>query len=231
VKELEEKLASNGVNVSHMSGFTQATAPPAKNNSFSATQRTSTLADNKRKELENLKVQVDALRSENDLLQGKLKSLASRKITLEAEVKDLKADFEKKKQIFIEKSENDDRFIALLKQENDKLKKDERVVTKVVYKDAKENTEEVEAYKREIDNLRRKAKELQRANQELQQQQQQQQKEEKTVKAVSEVREISADRRKQLEDEYLKSNKYLKKLSAEEEGEVYRAWKESKGKV
>jgi len=28
-----------------------------------------------------------------------------------------------------------------LKQENDKLKKDERVVTKVVYKEAKENTE------------------------------------------------------------------------------------------
>lgn len=202
MKELEEKLASNGVNVSHMSGFTQATAPPTKNNSFSATQRTSTLADNKRKELENLKVQVDALRSENDLLQGKLKSLTSRKINLEAEIKELKADFDKKKQIFLEKSENDDRFIALLKQENDKLKKDERVVTKVVYKDAKENTEEVEAYKREIETLRRKAKELQRANQELlqqqQQQQQQQQKEEKTVKAVNEVREISAERRKQL---------------------------------
>jgi hypothetical protein len=50
VKELEEKLASNGVNVSHMSGFTQMTGGnTTKNNSFSATQRTSTLADNKRK--------------------------------------------------------------------------------------------------------------------------------------------------------------------------------------
>ena len=101
----------------------------------------------------------------------------------------MKLDFEKKKQIFIEKSENDDRFIALLKQENDKLKKDERVVTKVVYKEAKENTEEVEAYKKEIENLRKKVKELQRSNQELlNQQQQQQQKEEKVVKAVNEVR-------------------------------------------
>ncbi len=32
-----------------MSGFTQA--PPTKNSSFTATQRTTTLADNKRKEL------------------------------------------------------------------------------------------------------------------------------------------------------------------------------------
>ncbi len=34
-----------------MSGFTQATVPANKNNSFTSTQRTSTLADNKRKEL------------------------------------------------------------------------------------------------------------------------------------------------------------------------------------
>jgi hypothetical protein len=38
-------------------------------------------------------VQVEALRSENDLLQGKVKSLASRKIILEGEVKDLKNEF------------------------------------------------------------------------------------------------------------------------------------------
>lgn len=63
-------------------------------------------------------------------------------------MKELKGDFEKKKLIFMEKSENDDKFIALLKQENDKLKKDEKVVTKVVYKDAKENTEEVNTLKK-----------------------------------------------------------------------------------
>lgn len=45
VKELEEKLANNGVNVSHMSGFTQisnVTKSPANNN-LSMT-RTSTMA-------------------------------------------------------------------------------------------------------------------------------------------------------------------------------------------
>jgi hypothetical protein len=70
-----------------------------------------------------LKIQVDALKSENELLQGKVKSLASRKITLESEIKDIKAEYEKKKQILMEKSENDDKFITLLKNENEKLKK------------------------------------------------------------------------------------------------------------
>jgi hypothetical protein len=49
-------------------------------------------------------VQVDTLKSENELLQGKVKSLASRKITLEAEIKELKTEYEKKKQILMEKS-------------------------------------------------------------------------------------------------------------------------------
>lgn len=40
-----------GINVSHMSGFTQVSSVQAatKNGSFHNTQRTSTLADNKRK--------------------------------------------------------------------------------------------------------------------------------------------------------------------------------------
>ena len=48
------------------------------------------LAENKRKELENLKVQADALKNENELLQGKVKSLTSRKVILENEMKELK---------------------------------------------------------------------------------------------------------------------------------------------
>ncbi len=62
-----------------MSGFSQVTQAKVELN---ATQRTSTLADNKRKELQNLKIQVETLRSDNDLLQGKVKSLNSRKLTL-----------------------------------------------------------------------------------------------------------------------------------------------------
>jgi hypothetical protein len=48
VRELEERLAAGGANVSHMSGFTQVSSVQQQ---LSSTQRTSTLADNKRKEL------------------------------------------------------------------------------------------------------------------------------------------------------------------------------------
>lgn len=50
------------MNVSHMSGFTQMTVVAKPNSNLSMT-RTSTMAENKRKELDNLKVQVDALKS------------------------------------------------------------------------------------------------------------------------------------------------------------------------
>lgn len=85
-----------------MSGFTDLSQANKTNNmSMTSVQRSSTLlAESKRKEMENLKIQVDALKSENQLLQGKVKALASRKITLENELKEVKIDFEKKKQIF-----------------------------------------------------------------------------------------------------------------------------------
>ena len=50
VKELEQKLQTNGINVSHMSGFTQATNINNKtNNNFSSTRTSAMLAENKRK--------------------------------------------------------------------------------------------------------------------------------------------------------------------------------------
>lgn len=68
-----------------MSGFTQITTATKLNstNNLSMT-RTSTMAENKRKEFDNLKIQVDALKSENDLLQNKIKSVTSRKLILES---------------------------------------------------------------------------------------------------------------------------------------------------
>ena len=44
-------------------------------------------------------------------------------------------------------------------------------------------------------------------------------------------RPISAEKRKQMEDEYVNGNKYLKKLTNEDEEEIYRAWKQSKNNL
>jgi len=78
--------------------------------------------------------------------------------------------------------------------------------------------------------LRKKCKELLRQKDEMQAQQYAQ-KEEKPVKAINELRPISSDKRKQIEEEYLNGNKYLKKMTAEDEEEIYKAWKDSKKKL
>ena len=85
--------------------------------------------------------------------------MASRKITLESEIKEVKVEYEKKKQILVEKSENDDKFISLLKNENERLKREERVVTKVVYKDQQDN-DEVNSLRKEIEKLKAQLKRL-----------------------------------------------------------------------
>lgn len=70
-----------------MSGFTQVTNRTTTNPAFTSTRTSALMAENKKKELDNLKIQVEGLRSENEILQGKVKSLASRKIILENEMK------------------------------------------------------------------------------------------------------------------------------------------------
>ena len=81
------------------------------------------------------------MKSENEILQGKVKALASRKGTLETELKDMRTEFEKKEKLLKEKSDNDDKYISLMKGELEKLKKEkeEKVVTKLVYKNSTEN--------------------------------------------------------------------------------------------
>lgn len=49
--------------------------------------------------MENLKVQVQALKNENELLQSKVKSLTARKLVLENEAKELKSEAEKKERL------------------------------------------------------------------------------------------------------------------------------------
>lgn len=73
-------------------------------------------------------------------------------------MKELKNEFEKKRELLMEKSENDDKFISLLKSENQKLKKNEKVITKVIYKDDGGSKQEIDRLKKEIETLRRKSK-------------------------------------------------------------------------
>jgi len=96
-------------------------------------------ADDRRKEMEVLKSQVENMKNENDNLQTKTKAANVRKTVLEHDVKDIKVEYEKNKKILLEKSDNDDKYIQALKQEVEKLKNQQPVTqTKIVYRDNKE---------------------------------------------------------------------------------------------
>ncbi len=72
---------------------------------------------NKARELEQLK---DALAMKDDEIQQlrkKLSAATARRDTLDTQQKELKQTFQSKIQILIEKTENDDKLIAMLKQE------------------------------------------------------------------------------------------------------------------
>jgi predicted RNase H-like nuclease (RuvC/YqgF family) len=77
----------------------------------------------KKEDTNSLKTQIKDLASENEVLQGKVKTAGSTKAALEKKIEEIKVEYEKNKKILVEKSENDDKYIALLKQEIDKLKK------------------------------------------------------------------------------------------------------------
>eukprot|EP01016_Furgasonia_blochmanni_P038593 TRINITY_DN4686_c0_g2_i1.p1 TRINITY_DN4686_c0_g2~~TRINITY_DN4686_c0_g2_i1.p1 ORF type:complete len:464 (+),score=117.02 TRINITY_DN4686_c0_g2_i1:404-1795(+) len=103
--------------------------------SVKSRQSSSSKAEDRRNEIESIKNQNEQLKNENDQLIGKMKALNSRKTVLENELRDIKMDYEKNKKILLEKSEADDRYIAALKTEIDKLKNTlPPIQTKIVYK-------------------------------------------------------------------------------------------------
>ena len=79
------------------------------------------MSSNKARELETLKQQLDEREEELKTTKAKLTSVVARRDTLEKQVKDIKAQFQSKMQILIEKAENDDKLIAMLKAEVKKI--------------------------------------------------------------------------------------------------------------
>ena len=82
-----------------------------------AEKNLSTLGNNRAKELETVKRELDEAREELASLKTKHKAAVARRDTLEKEMKDYKAEVQGKVKILIEKTENDDRLIQMLKTE------------------------------------------------------------------------------------------------------------------
>ena len=79
------------------------------------------LDQKKSKELEQLKKELDEKNDELNALKTKYKSVLARRDTLENQMKDVKVEYGSKMKILIEKTENDDKLIQMLKAEVKRL--------------------------------------------------------------------------------------------------------------
>ena len=82
-----------------------------------AEKNLNSLQGNKAKELEELRLDVNMKDDEIQQLKKKFSAANARKDTLEVQIKEIKQTFQSKIQILIDKTENDDKLIVMLKQE------------------------------------------------------------------------------------------------------------------
>ncbi len=82
-----------------------------------AEKNLNSLQGNKAKELEALRLDVNMKDDEVQQLKKKFSAANARKDTLEVQIKEIKQTFQSKIQILIDKTENDDKLIVMLKQE------------------------------------------------------------------------------------------------------------------
>ena len=81
-----------------------------------------TLGVNRARELEKLKEELVEIRDKYDSLNQKYKGACSRKVAVENEMKELKSLMASKVKILLDKTENDDKLINMLRSEVTKLK-------------------------------------------------------------------------------------------------------------
>ena len=86
-----------------------------------AEKNLSKIEGNRAKELENVKRQLAEREEELAQLKQKHQGVVARSKTLEGQVREVKQQFSGKIQILIEKTENDDKLIAMLKHEISRL--------------------------------------------------------------------------------------------------------------
>lgn len=74
-------------------------------------------AASRRREMDEIKMENGAVRKELETYKEKMRGHISRNKILDSELKNVKMDYEMNKQLLLEKSENDNKYIGALKSE------------------------------------------------------------------------------------------------------------------
>ena len=75
------------------------------------------LGDKKREDVDKLKYQIEEMKEEVSELKSKYKGAVARRDTLETQMKTVKTDYGMKIKMLLDKTENDDKLIQMLKSE------------------------------------------------------------------------------------------------------------------
>lgn len=82
-----------------------------------AEKKIAQLGEKKKDDIDKLKFQIEELKEELTEAKNKYKGAISRRDTLEKQLKTIKTDFGMKIKMLLDKAENDDKLVAMLKQE------------------------------------------------------------------------------------------------------------------
>lgn len=110
----------------------------------SHTERTiGKMQENKAKKIDLLEQELDEAKEEADKYKKKFKGASSRKTVIENEMKGIREEYQRKFQVLIDKTENDDKLITMLKQTIMKMEQERGVKSGIASKlkgiDGKEN--------------------------------------------------------------------------------------------
>ena len=108
----------NGDSVSTTTFTSEFSAPKTH-----AEKNLETIGANRARELDKLKEELVETRDKHESLKEKYKGACARKTAVENEMKELKNLMQSKLKILLDKSENDDKLINALKEENSRLQK------------------------------------------------------------------------------------------------------------
>ena len=125
-----------------------------------AERNISKIGEKKRDEVDKLKFQVEELKEELTEVKTKYKAALARRDTLEKQMKTIKTDFGMKIKMLLDKAENDDKLVAVLKQEVARLENVKGVKSQLKSEEAvdRQNMTELQKLKRELINTKNQVK-------------------------------------------------------------------------
>lgn len=123
-----------------------------------AERKITKIGEKKKEDIDRLKYTIEEQKEEIKEMKQKYSGAVARRDTLETQLKTIKTDFGSKIKMLLDKTENDDKLITMLKQEISRLENVKGVKSVIKQETAKEQVGEAQKLRQDIVNLRHEVK-------------------------------------------------------------------------